>query len=66
MMGSPLSPIIADVVRFRDLDLESYTLEKLGLHLPFYVQYVDNIALAAAADQITDISNTFNIYHNRL
>jgi len=40
MGGSPLFPIIADIII---QDLENYTLNGLKLDLPFYVRYIDNI-----------------------
>jgi len=42
-MGSPLSPIIADLVL---QDLERRTLEIFGVEVPFYFRYVDDIAMA--------------------
>jgi len=65
-MGSPLSPIIADVVL---RDLEKKELDSINLSLPFYYKYVDDIILTAlkTANKITDILNTFNkSFHNRL
>lgn len=43
-MGSPLSPIIADLVM---QDLEEKALNSIGLSLPLYYRYVDDIILAA-------------------
>jgi len=39
-MGSPLSPIIADVVL---QDIEKRALGRLGIEVPFYMRYVDDI-----------------------
>jgi len=39
-MGSPLSPIIAEIVM---QDLEEYVLKSLNLSVLFYYQYVDDI-----------------------
>jgi len=62
-MGSPLSPIIADIVM---QDLERKALDSINLKLPLYYRYVDDIILAAPSNKITDILNTFNSFHNRL
>jgi len=62
-MGSPLSPIIVDIVM---QDLENYTLNALETDLIFYVRYVDDIALAALTDMIDIILGKFNDYHDRL
>jgi len=62
-MGSPLSPIVADIVM---QDLENHTLNALKLILIFYVRYVDDIALAAPTDKINMIFSKFNDYHDRL
>jgi len=48
-MGSPLSPIIADLVL---QDLEMNAIKKLPLHLPLYYRYVDDILLAAPVDRL--------------
>ncbi|XP_039312984.1 uncharacterized protein LOC120359472 [Solenopsis invicta] len=62
-MGSPLSPVIADIVM---QDLESKVLNNINVILPFYVRYVDDIALAAPTEVVDNILNEFNGYHNRL
>jgi len=62
-MGSPLSPIIANLVL---QDLEERALEKINCNIPFYYRYVDDIVLATLIDQIKKIVNTFNDFHNRL
>jgi len=63
LMGFPLSPIIADVVL---QDLEEKALDIIGLNLPFYHRYVDNIVLAALSEHTSHILNTFNSIHDRL
>jgi len=60
-MGSPLSPVIADIVL---QDLEEKALS--NLNLSFYYRYVDDIILAASPVHSTNILNTFNSFHNRL
>jgi len=62
-MGSPLSPIIADLVL---QDLEMNAIRKLPLHLPLYYRYVDDILLAAPIDRLDSILEVFNSYHERL
>jgi len=62
-MGSPLSPIIANLVM---QDLEEKTLRIINCDIPFYYRYVDDIILAAPYEKITEIVETFNDYHNRL
>jgi len=57
-MGSPLSPIIADIVM---QDLEEVAITKLQISLLFYFWYVD-ILLALPYDQ----SYTFSILCTRL
>jgi len=63
LMGSPLSPIIADLVM---RDLEERALEMLGLPLPFYVRYVDDIAMAVPSTAVGEVLNIFNSFHPRL
>jgi len=62
-MGSPLSPIIANLVL---QDLEERALEKINCNIPFYYRYVDDIVLAAPIDHIIKIIDTFNGFHERL
>jgi len=62
-MGSPLSPIIADLVL---RDIESRAINALNVTLPIYFRYVDDILLAAPSDSVNDIVNTFNSFHPRL
>jgi len=62
-MGSPLSPIIADLVL---QDLETKAIKKLPLELPLYYRYVDDILFAAPVDQLDIIREIFNSFHDRL
>jgi len=48
-MGSPLSPIIADLVM---QDLDTATLRSLPFELPFYYRYVDDIILMAPSKSL--------------
>jgi len=61
-MGSPMSPIIADIVMD---DLEKKALGNLNLDIPFYCLYVDDIAMAVPKDS-QFILETFNLLHPRL
>jgi len=62
-MDSSLSPIISDLVM---RDLEGRALETLGFFLPFYLRYVDDIAMAIPSDSIKKILNIFNGLHPKL
>ncbi|XP_020295370.1 uncharacterized protein LOC109860580 [Pseudomyrmex gracilis] len=62
-MGSPLSPIIVDIVL---QDLETHCLNSLNITPPFYFRYVDDILMAAPREHIDPIFNCFNSYHPRL
>jgi len=62
-MGSPLSPIVADLVLQK---LESQTISKLPFKLDFYYRYVDDIALSAPLSGLDDLLDTFNSFHPRL
>jgi len=62
-MDSPLSPILADIVMEK---LEEISLSRLPFHIPLYVRYVDDIAIAAPSSLIPDILHTFNSFHTRL
>jgi len=62
-MGSPLSPIIADLVL---QDLEMKAIERLPFELPLYYRYVDDVLLAAPVDRLNELLEIFNSFHNRL
>jgi len=62
-MGSPLSPVIADLVM---RDLETVCLNKINCQLTLYYRYVDDIVMAGPSDKIDLILTTFNEYHERL
>jgi len=62
-MGSPLSPIVADLVLQK---LESVILDSLPVKPNFYYRYVDDIVLAAPSPCLLDILNKFNSFHSRL
>jgi len=62
-MGSPLSPIVADLVM---RDLEEHVLNSLNIRPSLYYRYVDDIILTAPKEEIHTILNEFNSYHQRL
>ena len=62
-MGSPLSPIIADIVL---QDLEGLAIERLPCELTFYFRYVDDILISAPREFFDEILKIFNSLHNRL
>ena len=62
-MGSPLSPIIADIVM---QDLKSHAMNILKLDIPLYKRYADDIIMAAPRDRVMDILSIFNNFHSRL
>ncbi|KMQ84009.1 hypothetical protein RF55_18601 [Lasius niger] len=62
-MGSPLSPVIADITL---QDLETRAVEILPIKLPFYCRYVDDIALAIPSSLFNTVLQTFNSFHPRL
>jgi len=62
-MGSPLSPIIADVVM---QELETTVLSAVNFQIPIHFRYVDDILMAVPQDKIDYILNVFNSFHSRL
>ena len=63
-MGSPLFPIIADIVM---QDLEEIAISNLQVFHPlFYYRYVDDIVLAFPSEYIDDTLTIFNSLHTRL
>jgi len=62
-MGSPLSPIIADLVLQK---LESDILDKFSIKQIFYYIYVDDIALSAPHTCLEHLLLMFNSFHPRL
>ena len=59
-MGSPLSPILSDLVMD---DLESHCLNSLPFNITTYVRYVDDIFAIVPKEHINDIVQCFNNYH---
>jgi hypothetical protein len=62
-MGSPLSPIISDIVL---QDIENKVLHRIKNNILFYHRYVDDIICAAKHSEIIAIQNLFNSFHNRI
>jgi hypothetical protein len=62
-MGSPLSPVIADLVL---QDLETEVLRTLDFQVPFFFRYVDDIAMAVPRDMVNVTLDNFNSFHPRL
>ena len=62
-MGSPLSPILANIV-LQDLEQEIVTAN--NIILSFYIRYVDDIVLAVHKEKVEGVLKLFNSYHERL
>ncbi|XP_018353058.1 PREDICTED: uncharacterized protein LOC108754896, partial [Trachymyrmex septentrionalis] len=62
-MGSPISPVIADLVLRR---LETVSLMSVNLDILFYYRYVDDICTALPPSQIDVLLERFNAFHPRL
>ncbi|XP_015115626.1 uncharacterized protein LOC107040185 [Diachasma alloeum] len=62
-MGSPLSPIIAEIVL---QDLENFCMKRLDFPVYFYTRYVDDVLAFVPKDKINSILCCFNSYHKRL
>lgn len=62
-MGSPLSPILADILM---CDLKDRAISILSFIFPFYFRYVDNIVSAAPKLHVPYILQTFNSFHKKL
>ena len=58
-MGSPMSPVIADLVMEI---LEEESIKKLKFRLPFFSRFVDDITTACPADKAEELKNVFNKY----
>ena len=48
-MGSPISPIISDIVM---QDLEISFLSQIGFHIPIYLRYFDDTFLIIPAEKL--------------
>ena len=62
-MGSPLSPILANIV-LQDFEQEIITTN--NIISSFYFRYVDDIVLAVYKEKVEGVLELFNSYHERL
>jgi len=62
-MGSPLSPVIADIVM---QNLENSVLRTADFHIPIYHRYVDDILMAVPKNKINWVLEAFNSFNSRL
>ncbi|KAL6421230.1 hypothetical protein ACFW04_013653 [Cataglyphis niger] len=62
-MGSPLSPILADIVMD---DLETHCLSLLSFAVLMYYRYVDDIFAIVPRAKVDKINLIFNSYHQHL
>jgi len=62
-MGSPLSPILADIVMD---DLETHCLSNLDFIVNLFYRYVDDIFLIIPKAKLDSVLLSFNNYHPRL
>ncbi|GAB1867929.1 Reverse transcriptase domain-containing protein [Camponotus japonicus] len=62
-MGSPLSPVLADMVMD---DLETQCLSSLNFTVPIYYKFIDDVFAIVPRTKIDEILTTFNNYHQRL
>ncbi|XP_077277703.1 uncharacterized protein LOC143905912 [Temnothorax americanus] len=62
-MGSPLSPILADIVME---DLETYCISHLNFEIPVFLRYVDDIFAIVPRNAVETLLEVFNNYHPRL
>ncbi|XP_037034404.1 uncharacterized protein LOC119073200 [Bradysia coprophila] len=62
-MGSPASPVFADLI----LEiLEDEVIRKLGYKLPFFYRFVDDILTAVPVDKIQSTVQAFNKYNRNI
>ena len=62
-MGSPISPIIADIVM---QDLEENCLSNFDFTIPLYFRYFDDTLILILNKIIEIVTSVFNSYHDRL
>ncbi|XP_053686394.1 uncharacterized protein LOC128735938 [Sabethes cyaneus] len=65
-MGSPLSPVIANVVMERLEQESTHSLQGKQVPLLYYRRYVDDCLCVAKEEHIQAILDTFNAFHERL
>lgn len=65
-MGSPISPILANIA-MEHLELRALkALRKLNIIPLFYHRYVDDIIMCIHKDHITTVLEQFNLLHNKV
>lgn len=62
-MGSPLSPIIADLVMESLLD---NVVSRLNFPIPLIKKYVDDLVLALPPDKVVEVMNVFNSFNENI
>ncbi|XP_055714335.1 uncharacterized protein LOC129808578 [Phlebotomus papatasi] len=62
-MGSPISPIIADIVMQRAIEK---TLENSTMRIMFTKKYVDDLLLAVHRDDVGEVLQQFNSFHPKI
>lgn len=62
-MGSPISPVIANLVME---NLEQKVIRKLPFTLPFYKRYLDDILTVVHKDNVDLLLQKFNNFHPRI
>ncbi|GAB0087312.1 uncharacterized protein DMENIID0001_016080 [Sergentomyia squamirostris] len=62
-MGSPISPVVADLVMNRAVDV---ILERSSLRIFFVRKYVDDLLLAVHRDDVPEILEQFNGFHHSI
>lgn len=65
-MGSPLSPVVANIVLERIEQAALKELENRGIKPVFFKRYVDDCIVGAKAEQVQEIVSVFNSFHERL
>uniref|UniRef100_A0A1B0CHE8 Reverse transcriptase domain-containing protein n=1 Tax=Lutzomyia longipalpis TaxID=7200 RepID=A0A1B0CHE8_LUTLO len=64
-MGSPISPIVADIVMQKALQ-QILTTGERPLRIDFIRKYVDDLLLAVHKDDVCRILEIFNAFHTRI
>jgi len=62
-MGSPLSPVVVDLVL---QSIEMKALRNLCTPVLFYYRYVDDVAMAVPSVNTDSVLNIFNSFHSRI
>jgi len=60
-MGSPLSPVITDIVM---QDLEESVLRNFKFTMLFYYRYLDDLVMAVPTAEIDHVFSAFNSFPN--